>query len=309
MANRIKVGLVEVVVAVVVIGVLVALMLPATQSAREAARRNSRLNDMRDFAAESVPESAASPTVSARYANFQVPQASSRRIIFEANLSLVVKKISETEVQITKSLKQVDGYVADASVNRAEGQQLTGMWKVRVPVTRFEGFLDDVAKLGVAESRRQSAQDVTEEYVDLEAQITNKKRLEERIVTLLKESAGKIKDVLEVENELARVRGQIEQMEGRLRYLTNRTDFTTVTITAREEENYVPPMAPTFGNQIAQAWAVSLGTLRTFGERLTIASVFAVPWLAVAVVLVVPAYLFVRRRNASVALTRAKVAS
>jgi hypothetical protein len=148
----------------------------------------------------------------------------------------------------------------------------------------------------VAENRRQTAQDVTEEYVDLEAQITNKKRLEERIVALLKDVTGKIKDVLEVENQLSRVRGEIEQLEGRLRYLTNRTDFTTVSISAREEENYVPPAAPTFTNRIAQAWTGSISALQTFGEQMAISAVYVFPWLAVAVAIAVPAFFYVRKR-------------
>src|SRR5206468_2017919 len=110
---------------------------------------------------------------------------------------LVVKDMAETETQIAKLLKQTNGYIAEASVDRRQGQQLTGRWRVRIPVAQFDSFLDAVSKLGVAESRNQTAQDVTEEYVDLEAQITNKKRLEERIVALLKDSNGKIKDVIE----------------------------------------------------------------------------------------------------------------
>jgi uncharacterized coiled-coil protein SlyX len=166
-------------------------------------------------------------------------------------------------------------------------------------VAQFDTFLDDVSKLGVAESRNQTAQDVSEEFVDLEAQITNKKRLEERIVALLKDSSGKIKDVIEVEHELARVRGEIEQMEGRLRYLTNRTDFTTVSIAARVEENYVPPAAPSFFSRIAQAWHLSLDSLRVFGEEVVVAIVWVLPWLAVICVVAIPALLVVRKRIAA----------
>jgi hypothetical protein len=243
----------------------------------------------------------ASPEFQAQYANyFQTPPADApRRIIYEAEVSLVVKKMSETEAQITKLLKQFDGYIADAAVDRRQGQELSGRWKVRVPATNFDSFLDEVSKLGIAESRRQTAQDVTEEFVNLEAQISNKKKLEERIVELLKDASGKIKDVIEVERELARVRGEIEQMEGRLRYLTNRTDLTTISIVAREEENYVPPAAPTFVNRIAQAWKTSLESLQSFGERLVVATTFAFPWVVVFSLVLLPAAWYVRKRTKS----------
>jgi uncharacterized coiled-coil protein SlyX len=277
---------------------VIALLLPATQQAREAGRAISRRAAAEPTALQL--QNAASPSdkalVQARYANFQQVKTSPRRIIYDAEVRLVVKKVADVETEINKYLKQVDGYIAEASVDRTQGEELTGHWKVRVPVTKFDSFLDEVAKLGVAEDRRQTAQDVTEEYVDLEAQIANKKRLEERIVALLKDATGKIKDVLEVENQLSRVRGEIEQLEGRLRYLTNRTDFTTVSITAREEENYAPPAAPTFVNRIAQAWTGSIAALQTFGEQLTVGAVYVFPWFAVVVAIAVPGFLYVRRR-------------
>jgi hypothetical protein len=115
-------------------------------------------------------------------------------------------------------------------------------------------------------------------------------------VGLLKEANGKIKDVIEVEHELARVRGEIEQMEGRLRYLANRTELTTITITARQEENYVPPAAPTFANRITQAWHSSLSQLRSFGEELLVATVAAAPWIVAFGVVLVPAAWYVGKR-------------
>jgi hypothetical protein len=162
-------------------------------------------------------------------------------------------------------------------------------------VDRFESFLDAVSELGVPESRGQTAQDVTEEYVDLEARIANKKRLEQRILQLLEDSHGKIKEVLEVERELARVRGEVERMEGRLRYLTNRTELTTVTILAREQRDYVPPEAPTFLFQIRWAWTSSLLALKNFGKGLTLAVVFVFPWLLVILVVVAPLCWCLRR--------------
>jgi cell division septum initiation protein DivIVA len=155
--------------------------------------------------------------VKGRLASDEVARAVPQKIIYEAEISLVVEDVSKTERQIDELLRRFGGHVAEAAIDRTQGEQLSGRWRVRVPVAEFDPFLEAVSKLGVAESRRQTAQDVTEEFIDLEARIANKKRLEERIVELLKESSGAIKDVIEVERELARVRGEIEQMEGRLR--------------------------------------------------------------------------------------------
>ena len=194
-------------------------------------------------------------------------------------------------------MKQYGGYFADAYVDRTYGQQLSGRWRIRIPVAQFDPFLEAVSRLGVPESRHQTAQDVTEEFVDLEARISNKKRLEKRIVELLGSSSGKIKDVIEVERELARVRGEIEQSEGRLRYLTDRTEFTTVVVAAREVRDYVPPETPSFLTRMRQTLGRSLWAVRGFGEYVLMATVFLIPWVVVLGVVLGPAMWFIRKRN------------
>jgi len=224
--------------------------------------------------------------------------ASDRKIIYDADVSLVVTDFPRAESEVPRLAKEHGGYLADVSIDRTAGAPPTGRWQVRIPVERFEPFLDALSNLGIPENRRQTAKDVTEEYIDLEARIANKKRLEERILQLLDASEGAIKDVIEVERELARVRSEIEQMEGRLRYLTNRIALTTVTITVREQRDYVPPEAPTFVARIKQAWGNSLVSLRRFGENVSVAIVAAFPWLLVLSVVFGPLIWCIRRRRA-----------
>ncbi len=212
-----------------------------------------------------------------------------RKIIYEAHVTLVVEDFSKTEGEVTELVKQHGGYSAEVEVDRTQGERLSGRWIVRIPVDQYDAFLGALSKLGIPEKFNQTAQDVTEEYVDLEARIANKKRLEERILELLVGSDGEIKDVIEVERELARVRGEIEQMEGRLRFLENHTALTTVTINVVERQSYVPAQAPTFLGRIDQAWGSSLISLRRFGEHLTVAIVFMFPWFLVLVVVLAPA--------------------
>ena len=90
-------------------------------------------------------------------------------------------------------------------------------------------------------------------------------------------------------------RGEIEQMEGRLRYLTNRTELTTVLIVAREQRDYIPPEAPTLLGRIRQAWRNSLLSLRVVGEAVTVAAVFAFPWIVVFLVVVALPVWYMRR--------------
>src|SRR5690606_36050464 len=109
------------------------------------------------------------------------------------------------------------------------------------------------------------------------------------------EKAGEVKDLLAVEKELSRVRGEIEQMEGRLKFLTNRTAYSTVTIDAHEEKDYVPPRAPTFADRAGRTWGDSIESLVDFGQNATLAGIALTPWLPVLAVAAFPIVWFTRR--------------
>jgi hypothetical protein len=316
MATTFKRVVVPVLFTATLLGMLCAIMLPAAQSKREgAAQAESRPGSTSASlppvsadgeGARGVPADGDVRYLTALQIETQDGQPLDRKIIYEAQIALVVDDLGTTESSVVALLDEFDGYVAESNLAGRQGDQLTGTWRVRIPVERFEEFLGALAKLGVTEHRQQTAQDVSEEFVDLEARIANQKKLEERIVALLDQTNDKIADVIEVEQQLARVRGEIEQMEGRLRYLTNRTELTTVSITAREERDYVPPEAPTFTTRITDAWGDSLAGIVEFGQRLTIAAVAAAPWLAMLAVVLGPAAwsLSRRRKSAVVVATR-----
>jgi uncharacterized coiled-coil protein SlyX len=220
-----------------------------------------------------------------------------RRIIYEAELSLIVSNFGDFSDKLPELVKAANGYVADAKISTRTGRNRSGQWVVRLPTDRFETFLSDVEQLGILENRSQTAQDVTREFVDLEARLGNLRRLETRLVELLTKTNDELKEVLEVERELSRVRGEIEQLQGQLRYLTNRTELTTVTVIAREEVDYVPPRSPDFSGRITSAWTSSWLALKTAGQNAAVTVVFLLPWILCAMVVAVPVWLVLRRSH------------
>ncbi len=187
-----------------------------------------------------------------------------RKIIYTANINLIVDNFDGFEQKVADVVSQHGGYLASSNLDRMQGERRSGRWTARVPVDRYEEFLSAVRQLGVPSSQNQNAQDVTEEFVDLDARIANKRRLEARVLELLDRSEDEIQHVIEVERELARIREEIERMEGRLRFLKDQTAMTTVTISAREERDYVPPEAPILGSRLGMAWTNSLDRTTTF---------------------------------------------
>ena len=100
----------------------------------------------------------------------------------------------------------------------------------------------------------------------------------------MKVKSGSVADVIEFERQVAAVREEIERLEGRFRYLTNRSELSAIAISLREVHEYVPPQEPTFATRFDETWTSTLGTFRSWGEGLVIGGLRALPWSAAAVV-------------------------
>ncbi|HEY9855783.1 MAG TPA: DUF4349 domain-containing protein [Stenomitos sp.] len=181
-----------------------------------------------------------------------------RHIIRRAEVTLLVSAVPRAVEAVRSLVKDKGGYVSDESLQTASGEVPSGTVTLRVPVVRFDEVLQAFGSLGEMQARRISAEDVTLEVVDTESRLRNLRREEEQFLKVLSRS-GSIRDVLAVERELARVRGDIEQTTGRLRQLNNLVDLATITVTltARAEQAVTSPwdLAPVVRNawQDAQA--------------------------------------------------------
>ncbi|MFM1802137.1 MAG: hypothetical protein RJA81_1489 [Planctomycetota bacterium] len=205
----------------------------------------------------------------------------SRKIIYTANVDLVTEVLDTIEPRLSEMIRIAGGFISETNQSGNTGGQRTAMWKVRIPVENYDGFLQSVRTLGEVERVQVNSQDVTEEYVDVTARIGSKKVQEERLIDLLKNAVGKLDEVLKVESELARVRSEIERMEGRLRFLKDQTDLTTVTLNVREVKDYQPPEAPGFATKIRRTWDQSTQRLTESASQLILNFVAFVPFIPI----------------------------
>ncbi len=204
-----------------------------------------------------------------------------RKIIYTAMLDLVVEDFSPIPAKVGELARQFDGYIAGSDISGSAGSRRSGSWKVRVPVDRYEKFLDAARGLGELRSEGCDSEDVSDEFYDITSRIRNKQKEEGRLLELLQDATGKLEEILKVERELSRVRGEIERMQGRIRVLNDLTAMTTVNLSIEEIKNYVPPAAPGYGTRVGRTFRSSTSKLISFGQSLSIAAVALTPWMVV----------------------------
>ena len=176
-------------------------------------------------------------------------------IIRTGQAEIKVDSLEPAIRQVEALARKVGGFIANSSIQSGEGQRRRATLQIKVPAARYEQAMSGLAGIGKLVSSTTDAQDVGEEYVDVTARMSNARRLEERLVTLLATRTGKLEDVLMVERELARVREEIERFEGRLRYLRSNVAVSTLAVTLAEPGPVVgEPGSNPIVEAFKQAW-------------------------------------------------------
>ena len=170
-------------------------------------------------------------------------------IIRTAQLSVVTQEFDKARANLETILKRHRGYVGELKTGGSTGSGRTLTATLRVPADQLDATLAEVKTLGRVESESQSGQDVTSQYVDLQARLSNALNTEQRLTDLLRNRTGKLSDVLEVEQEVDRVRGEIEQMEAERQNMANQVSYATLNATISEDYKaqlqVVPPSTTT----------------------------------------------------------------
>ena len=229
-----------------VIGLLQAALLMACERPDRTSNHTGKPGNASDKAAGPVALGAVGERkVSQQEASAQTPPAdqwfrpmafdpASRLIVRTGQASIEVDSLEPSMAELRRIVQRVGGFVADASVQSGRNQLRSATLELKVPASRFDELTEGLEPLGRLQFVNVGAEDVSEEFVDLTARAANGRRLEDRLVELLRTRTGKLQDVLSVERELARVREEIERMEGRLRFLKTSAQLSTLSVNLYE---------------------------------------------------------------------------
>jgi uncharacterized protein DUF4349/putative zinc finger protein len=152
-----------------------------------------------------------------------------------ADLTLRTKEFEKTRAGLEETLKRHGGYLGELKVSAPadSGRALTAT--LRIPAAQFDAAMAELKGLGRVEFESQGGEEVTQQYVDLQARLANGRHTEQRLTEILRQRTGKLQEVLKVELEIDRVRGEIEQMQAEKKELSKRVAFATLNTTVKEE--------------------------------------------------------------------------
>ena len=217
-------------------------------------------------------------------------------IIRNASLSIIVRDYDAGRAELERIARSVNGFIGNLVASGARGAAPALSATLRVPATRLDEALAALKQLGSVQREQQGSEDVTRQSADLNARLANARGSEGRLSDILKNRTGRLSDVLDVERELARVRGEIEQMEAERKNMDDRVAYATLQVemtTERKAEGVTGPVsiATRLRNAAVDGYAAAVE--RAIAFMVFIAEVL--PTVILWALLIAPAAWFARR--------------
>lgn len=202
------------------------------------------------------------------------------RIVRKATVNLQVGKgkLNDTISRATDAVTRHRGIYVSATTSVPDKGPASGQVTYRVPVDAFEATLGELKGLGAYRGERSSTEDVTDQYVDLSAQLAAW-RAQERVYLRLLDRAKSISDVISVQNQLEQVQSNINRLQGQVDFLRDQSSYSTIQLDLSE------PGAATRAepaSRFARAWATAVDGLGAMGAAALVVLVWLLPLGALA---------------------------
>lgn len=219
-----------------------------------------------------------------------------RKIIINADIGLEVADAARARVELQRLADVSRGYIAESNISGSDDHGWTARVVLRIPQNNFSSVYNEIRELGTLREERQWSNDVTAEFVDLEARL-KVLQMHEQTLMDLQSKAQKFEDWERLQSRLIDVRIQIEQIQGRMRVLNNMVDFATLNISLYQPpkgKEITPREEPSLGQRMIRAFQESARAVWAFAETLLVFLAAALPVFGFMVLLAIAVYLLVR---------------
>lgn len=218
----------------------------------------------------------------------------SRKIIYNATLWLETKQFDQASADLLEAASQAGAYVQSSeSSGSAEQGNRSVYYTLRVPAENYSEFLNAAAQAANLIRRSESSQDVTAEYVDLEARLASLEQQRQRLDELAAQ-AESLEDLLAIESQRSEVQYQIESYTGQMNVLQDQISYSTVDVYL-DEVTELTPQSPSFVSRVGSAFRGSWNGFVSVVQELVIGLIYLLPFLVVAAVVIALVVLLARR--------------
>lgn len=218
----------------------------------------------------------------------------SRKIIYNATLWLETKQFDQASADLLEAASQAGAYVQSSeSSGSAEQGNRSVYYTLRVPADHYSEFLNAAAQAANLIRRSESSQDVTAEYVDLEARLASLEQQRQRLDELAAQ-AESLEDLLAIESQRSEVQYQIESYTGQMNVLQDQISYSTVDVYL-DEVTELTPQSPSFVSRVGSAFRGSWNGFVSVVQELVIGLIYLLPFLVVAAVVIALVVLLARR--------------
>jgi hypothetical protein len=191
-----------------------------------------------------------------------LPDAGGAMLIRNGRASVQVTRLDDAVTRLRQTATQLGGFVANTAIVGGKEEHRTATLEIRVPSGQFDAVVTALGGLGTVESVSATVQDVGDEYVDLRARAANARHMEARLVEMLARRTGKLSEALTVEQELRRVREEVERYDARLNWLEKRTSLSSIEVALHEPMSVLDQRGPSpIAEAFAEAWRRAIGVV------------------------------------------------
>lgn len=216
-----------------------------------------------------------------------------RKIIYNASLEMETEEFDATRDKLLKAASDADAWVqgSDEGGNAENGSRWV-RYTFRVPSESYADFLNDASAAGSVTYKSETTEDITADYVDLEARLESLRTQEARLLELAGQ-AGDLADLLAIEEQLAQVRYEIESYTGQRRVYDSLLTYSTVDVSL-DEVRLLTPVSNNFGSRAATAFKESWHNFANGVQDVAIGVIYLLPVLLVLAVIVLVVLVLLR---------------
>lgn len=281
------------------ISILIILTLALSLAACGAASDKNAAQDVTEYAAKSSTALSEDAGTADAQTGVTLPQ-DNRKIILNATIEMETEAFADTCAALEKAVKAAGGYISSTTASQLGTEyDRDASYELRVPTKKYSDLISSISGAGTVVRKSESTEDVTAQYVDVEARLKSLKLQEERLYAMM-EQAGELETLLAIQNQLTEVQYQIESYTSQQRTYDDLIDYATVNVYITEV-NRVTQQPKTFSERIGSAFTSSWYNFGEWCKDFAVGAVSILPALiAILVIAIISVFISLGIHNKNV---------